>query len=777
MLLASAVFFILWSVTPVLSDKKPVASTKVFARDGSLLYEISRPGEGLRTPVSVDRMPITLVRAVIAAEDARFRSHAGVDAIAIVRAMKDLAIRGRVSGGASTIEQQVVKNLYFRTSRRTVFLKAREAVAAVFWSMRHTKDETLETYLNTVPFGNQANGVQAAARTYFRKDIADLTLAESAMLAGVIAAPSAYDPYAHRSAANTRQRYVLDRMLEDGTITKEERNNADKTDVIVFVPTHPIKAPHFVFHVLDELEQRILDIRTGGYEITTTLDPELQSVAEGAVARRLESLMDQRVTSAAVVAINPIQGDVLAYVGSADYFNDAAQGSMDMATAKRQPGSALKPFMYFTAFMKGVTPGTVIADLPVRFETVDGKPYYPRNYNYRIYGPVTARDALASSLNIPAVKVLSGIGLQTFFGSLARFGLTFPEPADHYGLGIVLGGGEVTLADTTRAYGVLAQYGRSAAMRDVLEVRDGSGRAVLRPADERLQNVFEEAKQAEQASALVADILRDRLARSRSFGEANLLETGKNVAVKTGTTRDFRDNWAFGYAPDFVVGVWVGNADGTPMQGVSGITGAVPIWRDIVDARFRARDAVRWPVPHGIVEREICVTSGLLANDICPKTRVEKFIEGTEPVRQDDWYVRMDVDGRTGLLATNACRDLVSQYTFLVPPPEYVVWLAASKAETPPSTDCEGRKLARLSVPLTILSPLDGDVYERDEVVDPAAQRIPFIAGGESRDRYRWVLNNRPIESDDATILWDPVPGIYELQLEGSNRQVRFTVR
>ena len=472
-----------------------------------------------------------------------------------------------------------------------------------------------------------------------------------------------------------------------------------------------------------------------------------------------------------------------------------------MAAAKRQPGSALKPFMYFTAFMQGFSPGSVVADLPLRFTTADGKSYYPRNYSYKYFGPVTLRDALASSLNIPAVKVLNELGLPAFFGSLARFGLIFPEAPEHYGLGVVLGGGEVTLTDAVRAYGVLARYGKSVTLRDVFEVSDATGRKVFSPdavrdpsaefipspsaqlgtgsveglgRDSRL---FDDSARSEQAAYLIADILSDKLARSRSFGEANLLDTGKNLAVKTGTTKDFRDNWAFGYAPDFVLGVWVGNADNSPMQGVSGITGAVPILRDIVMSRYRNRDAVRWPVPDGIVEREICVTSGLLANGICPKTRVEKFIAGTEPAKPDDWYVRLDVDVPTGRLATAACRGNIVTKIFLKPPAEYAAWLAAAKHESPPAFDCEGGRVAGRDAGPIIISPLDGDAFERDDLVDAEAVRVPFIAGGSASPVFRWNLNGQTIESADSVYLWNPLPGDYVLGLEGSDRQVRFSVR
>jgi penicillin-binding protein 1C len=751
----AACFFILWSILPVMHAPKPVASTKVLARDGSVLYDVTPPRDGTRTLVPLSAVPDSLIHAVVASEDARFFAHHGVDWRAVLRALRDRVTGSGVKSGASTIEQQLIKKLFFADRPRSVLQKMREMAAAEYWTIRHSKQETLELYLNSVYLGNSAYGVQAAADVYFHKHVGDLSTAESALLAGMIPAPSLYDPYLHWSAARQRQKIVLQRMRSRGSLSQTEADEAARVEISVFPPRHEIKAPLFVLRVLDELEERYPDIRDGGYVITTTLDPELQSVAEETIRRRLSALAQQQVSDGAAVAMDPQTGEVLAYVGSADYFDEAIHGQVDMAAAKRQPGSALKPFMYLAALMRGYTPATVIADLPVRFETSNGQSYYPRNYNYKYFGPVTLREALASSLNIPAVKVLHEIGLNTFFGTLAQFGLTFPEPPDHYGLGVVLGGGEVSLLDATRAYAELALYSKSVSSVTVREIRDAKGKVLEKESPAQPRLLFEDGLRAAQSSALIADILSDQRARARSFGETSLMELGKGIAAKTGTTKDFHDNWAFGYAPDFVLGVWVGNADNTPMRGVSGITGAVPIWHDIMQSRFEHRDAVRWPAVSGLVQREICATSGLLTNGICPKTRMEKFIEGTEPTKPDDWYI--------------AC----GGKTYLVPPAEYAAWMTAAGHERP---TCGGHELAGFTGTPRILSPLDGDVYERDQQVDGLALRIPFIAGG-SKAPYRWNLNGQTLVSADPALLWNPAPGEYALGLEGANSQIHFVVK
>ncbi len=740
--------FVVWSVAPMLrSLPRSRPSTKILARDGSLLYELRKPDGGSAEPVPLARIPPSLREAVRVSEDARFFSHHGVDWIAIGREIQNRLFR-RASGGASTIEMQLVKNLYFRGTPRTLVQKLREMIAATAWSIAHTKDETLERYLNTVSFGTDTVGASAAARQLFHTDVSDLTIGESALLAALIPSPSRYDPIRHRAVAFKRQARVLERM----------HAASDTSDVVLFAPRHPITAPHFVFRVLDELEEKLPDLRDGGYLIRTTLDPRLQRIAEEVVTRRLLRLLDKKVSNAAVVAIDPVNGDTLAYIGSAEYFDAAIHGQVDMARALRQPGSTLKPFLYFIALERGATPATVLSDVPVRFETERGESYYPHNYNNRLFGPVTIRDALGSSLNIPAVKMLQTIGAPVFFETLASFGLTFPKTPSHYGLSIVLGGGEVTLFDLTHAYGILARFGENVPSRTVLDIRDASGHIIFREIVPPARPISSNTMKMRQSAALIADILADPEARSRSFGETSLLDVGRRVAVKTGTTKDFRDNLAVGYTPDFALGVWVGNADNAPMFGVSGLTGAIPIWHDIMEKIVKSQKSITskviWPDTPGIVTRRICLPSGLLATERCPKQRIEKFIAGTEPTHIDDWYI--------------FCQGT----TYLQPPAEYAAWIAAAGYEEPPAF-CGGVS-ASTSTP-QILAPLDGEVFIRDAQVAPDMQRVAFIASGKTA--RVWVLNGTRITARDSMHLWNPEPGSYTLALEGAAGQIHFTVR
>ncbi|MFH0927889.1 MAG: penicillin-binding protein 1C [bacterium] len=745
--------FVVWAVLPVLKGAEARASTKVFDRNGTLLDELPVPSEGLRTPVPLKQMPSELIEAVLLAEDERFYEHWGVDVTSIARAAWTNVTNRRLVSGASTITNQLIKNLYFSSEPRSIIEKIREAEASVAYTALHSKDEVLENYLNTVYFGRGTYGVEAAAFRYFRKDVSSLSLAESATLAGMIAAPNSNDPISHALASGARRTWVLERLKNAGKISESQFSDASGTKLTLFGPSNITLAPHFVSMALSEAEEIVPGIKAGGYQVVTTLDLNTQKTAENIVTRKLSELATKSVGNAALVVMNPKSGDIEALVGSADFSRDEIAGQVNMATAKRQPGSALKPFLYTLAFLKGYSPATVVPDLPIRFETATEAAYYPRNYNYVYHGPVSIRMALGSSLNIPAVKMLDAVGLKDFFGFLEKFGLSFPEEPEHYGLGVVLGGGEVTLLDTTEAYTILANGGAKVPASFVLEIKDAAGQTVWRRPEVQAQNIFKDEPDGEAAIALINNILSDNKARALSFGEANLLDTGKNYAVKTGTTRNFVDNWAFGYSEDLVVGVWVGNSDGSPMEGVTGVSGAVPIWHDLVLAIHGKQPKIVWRLPDRVVTRVVCDPSGLLATELCAKRRSELFIAGTEPKQLDDWY--KSVDGGTA---------------YLKPPPEYDEWqrsknLVGSVALAASTTEA-----------ITILQPLDKDVYLIDSNFPLEAQRIPFTASG-AQGIYEWRLNNQEITASTPTYLFTPQVGEYTLTLEGSQNTIHFTVR
>jgi penicillin-binding protein 1C len=749
-----AVSFIGWAVWPLLGDVPPArGSTVILARDGkTVLRDLGAEG-GRSVPVRLDQMPASVQEAVLAAEDARFYGHHGIDLKSLAQAAIDNLRAGERVRGASTVEQQLVKTLYFPDQPRTFLQKVREAIAASWWAMGHSKEETLERYLNEVPMG-RSQGIGAASLAYFHADVSQLSLGQAAMLAGTIAAPSAYDPARFRAKAEQRQAFVLNRLEALGWADPDAIAAARSAYVRVEAPPSAFVAPHFAFRVEEELASVYPDLRTGGYRIVTTLDPALQSAAEKSVARRLEELSKRDVDNAAALAIDPRNGDVLAYVGSADFFDESILGQNDMVQAARQPGSALKPFLAFLAFRSGYAPASILPDIPVQLTSPDGTPYAPRNYSLRFNGPVSIRDALGSSLNVPFVVLLDRLGIDAFHGLLGDFGLRFPEAPSHYGLSIVLGGGEVTLWDAVRAYARLDAM-RAVELRTVLRV-ERNDVAVFEAEDRVPEPLFaKDAAGADRAAAQVAEVLRDPSARLRAFGQETALAGPKpGIAAKTGTTKDFRDNWAFGYTPDTVVGVWVGHADGRPMQGVSGITGAVPIWSDIFAARYRNTEVPDWPDPGGWERVDVCIDSGLRVSPDCPASRRERFVPGTAPTALDDWHERC-ADGRT----------------YLRPPPEYLGWAASAKKLPPPGV-CPPRP----ETPLRILAPLDGDAYARSELVGAASQGIPFLASGE-RGRYVWILDGKRLETPDPAYIWTPLPGRHELHLEGSSETIHFTVQ
>jgi penicillin-binding protein 1C len=774
LLIALILAFTGYAIAPLLRPVVLPSSTKILDRNGGLLYELTAAEAARQTDVTYEELPTSLVQAIVASEDARFYTHHGIDVRATLRAMSELIWEGEIVSGGSTLEQQVVKNLYFTSEKRTFIHKAREMIAGVYWSLTHSKEETMTTYANVVFFGNRAVGVKAAAQTYFHKSLTDLSRAESALLVGIIPNPSQYDPYRRAKASRERKQEVLKRMREQSFISPEQEVEALASPVTLFELEQSIRAPHFVFNVLEQLQDRYPALERGGYTVHTTLDPQIQQLAEERLSQRVAQLENQSVTNGALMAMHPQTGEILAYVGSRNYFNERIDGQVDMVRAKRQPGSALKPFLFFQAFQQGFAPSTIIPDVPMRFETDEGKSYYPRNYGFRYHGPVSIREALGSSLNIPAVHVLSNIGVPTFAGVLSRFGINFPESSRHYGLSLVLGGGETSLMDVTAAYARLALYAKTVEPVAVSKVIDRSGRVVEEHPSVRHEPLFPKSPQAEQAAWLIKDILTDPQARLISFGESNPLEFGKAVAIKTGTTKDFRDNWAFGYTPSLVMGVWVGNADNTPMQGVSGVTGAVPILRDVMTSQLRFQKEIDWPMPTGLIKKRLCAPSGKLATPLCPRTRDDWFIAGTEPTQSDDWYKQMGIDRASGWIANAACSSQVMQKTYFQPPPEYDAWIASKGIERMPEKDCLGRVI--LSRPTQILSPLEGDQFNTAELLIQQVPTIPFIASG-NQPVYRWRLNGRSIESATPTYLWNPSPGLYTLELEGSDRVIHFSVQ
>jgi penicillin-binding protein 1C len=566
------------------SGEPPFQTTRFFDRHGNLLYEVR--DRGRRTVVGLHQVPRTLILATIATEDKNFYRHGGIDPEAIARAAYQNWQAYDIVSGASTIPQQLARLLLLDEEERfelSLNRKMREALLAIDLDNRYSKDELLELYLNTVYYGNQAYGVAAAAEVYFGKPLAQLSLAESAFLAGLPQAPVSYDPFRRLPAALERQRVVLDLMETQGYISAAEKAAALAEPIrIASAPTPVWQAPHFVDYVRELIIERFgTEGLRQGLQVYTSIDPRYQQLAERiARAQIAQEGVAVGAENAAVVIIHPPTGQILAMVGSIDYANEAIAGQVNMTTAPRQPGSAIKPVLYAAAFARGWSPASTVWDTPVAFPLGGGRVYAPRNVTGRYYGLLRLRQALANSLNVPAVKLLHEMGVPALLETARHMGIRAWRGADErYGLALAVGGYEVPLLELTHAYATLANNGAFVPLSPILEIRDGAGQVLFRavPPDPPVQAV------PAIAAYQVTDILADRRARQLIFGTGTALDTSRPTAVKTGTTDSFRDTLAVGYTSYLAVGVWVGNSNGRPMKNTLAFRVAAPIWHDVFE--------------------------------------------------------------------------------------------------------------------------------------------------------------------------------------------------
>jgi len=607
-----------------LVDYRPVASVRVLDRAGGLLRELKSDADGRSTPLASAEIPAHVRDAFLAAEDHRFYGHWGVSPVALVRAAwQDVKARKIVAGG-STISMQLARTLVPR--ERTLAGKAQEALWALRLEAHLTKDELLVQYLNRVPFGNNTFGLEAASQLYFARKAAHLSLGQAALLAAIPRGPTAYNPYRKPGPLEQRRSWVLGRLEKTGLATKAAVEEARVTALDLSAFESTFRAPHFVEYVSSHLKAWGLSEAT---VVKTSLDPRLQPEVEGLIREELARLSERRVGSAAAVVIDNETGEVLAYQGSIDFFESAAGGQNDGIQMHRQPGSALKPFVYAQAFAHGFTPATVIADLETHFTAPKGT-WSPKNYDRKTHGPVRAREALANSYNVPAVKVAEAIGAEPLLKLLRRAGFdSLTATAEHYGLGLVLGNGEVSLWEAARAYRGLAQGGVVRPLRPVLQAWRADGTELEVP-DELKPRRFAQA----QASALVTHVLADNAARARAFGLDNALRLPFPTAAKTGTSKGYSDNWTVGFTHERTVAVWAGNFDGAPMVRVSGITGAGPIFRRVMTEAMEGVTAAPLVDERGLTTAHICPLSGRLAGQHCPAQMEEHFTRGTEPAER-----------------------------------------------------------------------------------------------------------------------------------------------
>ncbi len=636
-------------------------ATKIYDRNGKLLYDIF--ADQNRTAVSLTEIPKYLQQATISIEDKDFYTHQGINPIGGILRAATATLTGHKLQGGSTITQQLVKSALL-TPERTITRKIKEIILAIWVEAIYPKNKILELYLNQVPYGGTAWGVESAAERYYGKKVKDLSLAEASLLAGLPQAPSLYSPFgAHPEYAKERQKDVLKRMVTDKYISQDQADRAAKEEII-FKKDTGLKAGHFVMYVKDQLIQKFGDaiVERGGLKVITTLDLSLQEYAQATVSSEIEKISYLRVGNGAALITKPATGEILAMIGSTDYFATPS-GSYNVTTALRQPGSSIKPINYAIGLdTKKVTAATIFLDIPTCFGVINQPSYCPKNYDGKFHGPVALRMSLGNSLNIPAVKMLKLNTVEAMVASASGFGLDTLKDPKQYGLSLTLGGGEVHMTDMAEAFGVFANGGIRKNLVSILKVTDKNGKITEEYKD---QNLTQEIPSqlllqgpriiSPETAFLISHILLDNNARMDAFGSNSELVIPKHaVSVKTGTTDDLRDNWTIGFTPQFLVATWVGNNDNSPMNPalVSGVTGAAPIWHDLMVKVLEGKSDI-WPKqPDGIVGARVCSMTGLLppkdGDDPGCSIRFEYFIKGTVPTEREQLKKSVLIDKDTG---------------------------------------------------------------------------------------------------------------------------------
>ena len=774
-----------------LSENLNQPSVRITDRAGRLLYEILPEQGGRHAVLPFDAIPQCMQDATIAVEDKNFYQNPGVDLSGILRAFWINLRGGETVAGGSTITQQVARNLLLSAQERgerTLRRKLREAWLAWQMSRKFSKTEILALYLNQTYYGGMAYGVEAASQTYFGKPASELLLPECALLAGLPQAPSVYNPYTNPDLARRRQLVVLGLMEDQGYISAEERQQAEEFPLYYNPSPYPVLAPHFVWIVQSQLDSLYasgqLDSRAS-LIVRTTLDLNYQQIAEAAIAHNLAKfqndnvILDRKVNNAALVAMDAHTGEILALVGSADYFDSSIHGAIDMATASRQPGSAFKPFIYAVALdpqqAAPWTAATPILDVTTTFLDSEGQPYTPQDYDEHEHGPVSVRLALASSLNIPAVITLNHVGEAAVINLAGQMGITSLNDLENHNLSLALGGGQMSLLELTTAYATLANQGVYPANTEILDIRDFDGNLLYQPKKLPQPRIFDA-----RLAWLLSDILSDDQARTLAFGLNSTLKLDRSAAVKTGTTNNYHDNWTIGYTPDLVIGVWVGNAGYESMRNVNGLTGAAPIWNETMRTILQGQPDQPFVRPDGLVQVKVCDLSGLLPTPACPHVRTEWFIDGTQPTSPDTVYHTVMLDSATGHLANESTPpERRIPVTALDLPMEAWPWARAnglllwSDFASPDSGPSS-------AAPITLISPRPNTTYRLVDTFDQTAQQLPVeaIVGQGMSDVLFWVDGARlaAFSASPYRTWWPLAVGEHQFHAEAVNADgVRFT--
>lgn len=759
-------------------------SIRITDRNNRPLYEILPTDGGRHAVVSFNDIPDCLKQATIAIEDHNFYSNPGIDPEGILRAIWINIQGGETIAGGSTITQQVARNLLLDQSERTersLRRKLREALLAAQLTNSLSKDEILALYLNQTYYGGLAYGVEAASQTYFGKPVSALLLPECALLAGLPQAPSIYNPYTNPDLAHQREQIVLKQMEKQGYITTAQRQLAEDTPLTYNAAPYPIVAPHFIWIVKNQLDQLFasgqLDPRKS-LVVRTTLDTSLQKLAEAAITRQIQAFhsplkdgLSHNVNNAALLALNPKTGEILALVGSADYFDPKIYGAVDMVTAPRQPGSAFKPFVYALALdplrSHPWTAATPLMDVSTTFTLKDGKPYTPKNYDLQDHGPLPIRQALASSLNVPAVITLNEVGVDNAYNLAKKLNIQSLQTPENYDLSLVLGGGQMSLLELATAYTAFANGGLLTQHHTIQSIQDADGKMLYTEPKSTLTRIFDE-----RVAWLINDILSDDDARTLGFGSNSTLKLDRTTAVKTGTTSNFHDNWTVGYTPEFLTGVWVGNSDYQSMHNVNGLTGAAPIWHEFMRAALQGQPDRPFLRPDGLTQLTVCNLSGLLPTPICPKTHREWFIDGTEPRQKDDIYQQVWIDSATGKLADKTTPTLQRQPVIALDLPVAaqpwarslgLTLLADLSSDEATSAAAGGR--------LALISPRPNTTYRLTSDINQTAQQLAVEAvAGQGIVKINIYVDDRLLATFSGppyTAWWPLTPGKHTFRVDG----------
>ena len=786
-LILGSILYIFWDLPSIdtLPDTYMTPSVRITDRNGRLLYEILPEVGGRNTVLSIENIPHCLKDATIAVEDKNFYTHPGIDITGIIRALWINVRGGETIAGGSTITQQVARNLLLsqeERTQRTLRRKFREAALAWQMTRKLSRDEILALYLNQINYGGMAYGVEAAAQTYFGKPAGELLLPECALIAGLPQAPGAYNPFTNPELAKERQRVVLGLMQKQGYITQEERVSAEATPLSYNPIPYPVEAPHFIWIIKDQVDKLTFTGVLNSHQslvVRTTVDLDVQHLAEDVLKRRIEGFKNEEaaishnVNNAALVVIDPHNGEILALIGSADYFDASIDGALDMAISPRQTGSAFKPFIYALALdptrPNAWTAATSILDVSTTFITHDGTPYTPVNYDSREHGPVSVRESLGSSLNIPAVKTLQVVGIDHTIDLARKLGITSLSDPQQYDLSLALGGGQISLLQLSTAYATLANDGYFTGNTSILDIHDADGNLLYAHAQRKnppLQ-VFDP-----RVAWLISDILSDDAARSTGFGSNSTLKLDRHAAVKTGTTTNFHDNWTIGYTPNLLVGVWVGNSGYEAMHNVTGLTGAAPIWHEVMRGLLQGYPDHAFERPDGLTQVEVCDLSGLLPTTACPHTRREWFIAGTEPAQMDTFHQQIWIDSLTNSLAEDSTPiERRKQITVLNLPIEVQAWAHEQGLTLLADFSQAAEDVPGQENQLVLLSPYPNTIYRIDPDFDPSAQQLQIeVAAGQGISHVTlWVDGNvlTTLSSPPYQAWWSLSTGEHRIWAEG----------